>query len=259
MTLSLPLDTLWAFLLVLARVSGMVAFLPLPAFRALPVTVRVVLSLVITLALFPAWPPLPAAVPGLATLTLWAVAEAGFGLLAGLAVAFLVEGMQMGMQIVGLQAGYGYASMVDPSSEADSSVLQVVMMLASGLLLFATGVDRELIRILALSLESHPAGSWALAATHLDGVVRLSGTMLTMGLRLALPVTALLLLIDVALALLGRMQQQLQLLTLAFPVKMLAALALLAVMAPMISRLFAVFAERTLSFLRLALPEAMAE
>ena len=40
--------------------------------------------------------------------------------------------------------------------------------------------------------------------------------MLTTGLRLAMPVIALLLLLDVALALLGRMQQQLQLLSLAF-------------------------------------------
>ena len=45
-----------------------------------------------------------------------------------------------------------------------------------------------------------------------------------MALRLALPVVALLLMVDVALALLGRLNQQLQLLALAFPAKMLTAL-----------------------------------
>jgi len=48
----------------------------------------------------------------------------------------------------------------------------------------------------------------------------------------------LLLLIDVALALLGRIQQQLQLLSLAFPAKMLATLAILAALAPTTARIF---------------------
>jgi flagellar biosynthetic protein FliR len=56
--------------------------------------------------------------------------------------------------------------------------------------------------------------------------------MLSLGVRLALPVVALLLLVDIALALMGRINAQLQLLSLAFPAKMLAALLLLAASAP---------------------------
>ena len=73
--------------------------------------------------------------------------------------------------------------------------------------------------------------------------------MLVTGLRIALPIAALLLLIDISLALLGRMQQQLQLLSLAFPAKMLAALVLLAAMAPMLPKLFDTTAQRTLTAL----------
>jgi flagellar biosynthetic protein FliR len=64
-----------------------------------------------------------------------------------------------------------------------------------------------------------------------------------------MPVIALLLLIDIALALLGRMQQQLQLLSFAFPVKMLATLALLAVLAPVTARIFEGAASRTMGVL----------
>jgi flagellar biosynthetic protein FliR len=73
--------------------------------------------------------------------------------------------------------------------------------------------------------------------------------MLSTGLRLALPVVALLVLIDFALALVGRVQQQLQLLSLVFPVKMAAALALLAALAPVVPRMFGTAAERTLAVL----------
>jgi len=128
-------------------------------------------------------------------------------------------------------------------------VLQVVTALITGLLFFTLGVDRDLIRVLAASFEKFPAGAWAPAAANLDGIVRLGAGMFTMGLRLAMPVVALLLLIDVALALLGRMQQQLQLLSLAFPAKMLAALAVLAALAPVMARVFEGAAGRTVGAL----------
>jgi flagellar biosynthetic protein FliR len=122
-------------------------------------------------------------------------------------------------------------------------------MLTGGMLFFTLGVDREVLRVLAASFERFPAGSWAPTAASLEGILALGGAMFSMGLRLALPVTALLLLLDIAMALLGRMQQQLQLLSLAFPIKMLAAVAILAVMAPMLPRLFHSSSERTVTAL----------
>jgi flagellar biosynthetic protein FliR len=160
-----------------------------------------------------------------------------------------MEGFQLAMQIVGLQAGYGYAQTIDPTNQSDSGVLQIVFMLATGWLFFILGFDRQLIRVLAASYIRFPAGSWVPNAANLEGIVRLGGAMLVTGVRLALPITALLMLIDIALALLGRMQQQLQLLSVAFPAKMLAALILLAALAPMIPRLFSTAAERTLTAL----------
>src|ERR1044071_4544437 len=120
MMLGLPVSTLFAFLLVLARVAGFVTFLPVPGFRGTPDSTRVVLAIAISLALFPVWPALPDAVPSTGQLVVWVFAEAGFGLAAGLAVAFLTEGFQLAAQVLGLQAGYGYASTIDPASEADS-------------------------------------------------------------------------------------------------------------------------------------------
>lgn len=255
MTLGLPISTMLAFVLVLARVSGLILFLPIPALRGVPDPIRVIFALALTFALFPAWPSLANELPTLGWLVASAFAEAGFGLATGLAVGFLNEAFQLAAQVLAVQAGYGFASTIDPASQADSGVLQVLMSLITGLLFFTLGIDRELVRILAVSFQKFPAGAWAPAAASLDGVVHLGSGIFTIGLRLAMPVIALLLLLDLALALLGRMQQQLQLLSLAFPVKMLAALALLAVLAPVVARMFSAAAERTLHALtRLAVP-----
>lgn len=245
MTLGLPVSTLVAFLYVLARVSGVIAFLPVPGFRNVPQAIRALLAMALTFALFPAWPSLPNELPPFGALAAAAFAEAGFGLMAGLAVAFLNEGFQLAAQIFGVQAGYGFASTVDPTSQADSGVIQVMMALITGLLFFTMGFDREVVRVLAASFDKFPAGTWAPSAVSLDGIAHLGGGMFTLGLRLAMPVISMLLLLDFALALLGRMQQQLQLLSLAFPIKMMAATAILAALAPVILKLYEGAAGRT--------------
>jgi flagellar biosynthesis protein FliR len=244
MTLGLPVSTMIAFLYVMARVSGVIMFLPVPGFRNAPQTIRALLALALTLSLFPVWPQVPDELPSFGALTASAFAEAGFGLMAGLAVAFLNEGFQVAAQVFGLQAGYGFASTFDPTSQADSGVIQVLMSLITGLLFFALGLDREVVRVLAASFQKFPAGTWAPAAASLDGIVRMGGGIFTLGLRLAIPIIGLLLLLDFALALLGRMQQQLQLLSLAFPVKMIAATAILIGLSPVIAKLYEGAAER---------------
>jgi flagellar biosynthesis protein FliR len=247
MTLGLPVSTMIAFLYVLARVAGVITFLPVPGFKNAPGPIRAVLAMALTISLFPAWPSLPNQLPSFGALIASAFAEMGFGLMAGLAVAFLNEGFQLAAQIFGVQAGFGFASTVDPTSQADSGVIQVMMSLVTGLLFFTLGIDREVLRVLAASFLKFPAGSWAPSAASLDGIVRLGAGMFTLGLRLAIPVIATLLLLDFALALLGRMQQQLQLLSLAFPVKMIAATAILTVLAPVVAKLYEGASGRMLS------------
>jgi flagellar biosynthesis protein FliR len=99
MTLGLPLSTTVAFLLVLARVAGVIAFLPVPGFRAVPQPVRAAIAMAITFALFPVWPRVGNELPSFGQLIVWAFAEIGFGLAAGLAVAFLSDGFTIAAQV----------------------------------------------------------------------------------------------------------------------------------------------------------------
>jgi len=222
--ISLPVVT--GFLLVLARVAGVFVFVPLPGVRSAPAMARAVLAVSLTVALFPQWPSQPVA--GLGALAASVVGEAALGSAVGLAVAFITESFAMAAQLVGLQAGFGYATTVDPSSQSSSAILQVLAQLAAGLLFFASGGEGVVLRILASSLEAHPAGSFALARAPAEALLATGSLIFSAGLRLALPVLALLILVDVALALLGRLNAHLQLLMLAFPAKMLASLLLLA-------------------------------
>jgi flagellar biosynthetic protein FliR len=225
------LATLYGFLLVLARVSGIVVFVPIPGFSAGPAASRVVLALMLTIALFPTWPT-RAAEDGqtllVGRLLGWIGSEALFGLTVGLAIAFLLEGLQMAAQILGLQAGYSFASTVDPSTQADTTTLQMMAQLLAGTLFFAFGFDRQVLQALARSLESAPGPGFSLDGHAIEAIVRLGSAIFSTGLQLAMPVLALLVLLDVAFAVLGRLHAQMQILSLSFAIKMLTALAFLA-------------------------------
>jgi len=145
--------------------------------------------------------------------------------------------------VLGLQAGYSYASTIDPTSEADSGILIVLAQLIAGMLFFAMGFDRQILRLFAQSLTSIPPGTYVFGRATAEQLIRLTSILFSVGVRLALPVVALLMMIDVALALLGRLNAQLQLLSLAFPVKMLVGLVMLSWLASVFPRLMSELGE----------------
>ena len=226
--LIIPLGSLYAFLLVLVRVAGVFTFLPLPTVTAGPGAARIVLSIACTLSLFSRWPAIDPVGVTLSVLAIWVLVEAVLGLAAGVLVGMMAEAIVMGMQILGFQAGYGYASTIDPNTQSDSGILLVIAQLFAGMLFFAFGWDRQLILIFANSLEAHPPGSWTPTLPMANELIRAGSAIFSTGLRLALPVAGMLLLVDLTLALVGRVNAQVQLVSMAFPMKMMLALSMLA-------------------------------
>jgi flagellar biosynthetic protein FliR len=236
-SLTLSAGTLYGFLLVLARVGGALVFVPLPGVKGAPEPARAALALGFALALFSRWPAIDAAAATVGRLAAWAVAESAVGVAIGVSMGIALEVFGLAAQLLGLQAGYSFASTIDPNTEADSGILVVFAQLIAGVLFFAVGLDRQVLRLFAYSLEKIPAGTYHFSGYTAEPLIALGGALFSVGVRLALPVVALLVMLDVALALLGRLNQQLQLLHMAFPAKMLTALLALSWLAALFPRI----------------------
>ena len=217
------------FLLVLTRIGGFFVFIPVPGARAFLPAPKIVLTLCVALMLFRFWPIDSQLAPTFGGLIAAIASEATLGLATGTGVALIIEAMQITGQLIGLQAGFSYASTIDPNSEADSGILLIFCQLLTSLIIFAVGLDREILSTLATSFEKIPAGSYHLTIARAMGVLAVGPPMFQIGLRLALPVVAILLIADISLALLGKIEQHLQLSNLLFPLKMLSAMAILSV------------------------------
>src|ERR1700730_5827907 len=104
--LTLSVGTLYAFLLVLARVGGALVFVPLPGLKAAPEPVRAALALGFTMALLGRWPAVEPSLVTVGVLAGWAVAEAALGIAIGVSIAIVLEAFNLAAQVLGLQAGY---------------------------------------------------------------------------------------------------------------------------------------------------------
>ena len=237
-----PVGLLYSFLLVLARIGGTFIFVPLPGIRNVPDPARIVLILSVTLALYPVWPHLPQDPSTLEYAGLLGT-EVLFGLSIGLLAGFLSDAALLFGQICGLHAGYSFASVVDPDSQADSPVISSIAQALSGLLFVTLGLHLYVIRLFARSLETQPPGKLVLDAHWSQAIISAAGSLFSVGLRLALPVLALLLMVDITLSLLGRIHAGLQIMQFSMPLKMLAALALIGILLRMFLSVYSGYAD----------------
>lgn len=249
--LELRLPALWLvhYGLLLARMAGLATFLPLPGLQRAPAMPKVVLAAALALVM----QPLAGTAVGMEVFDpasgVWLLAkllasETALGLALGAALRLLIEAFGLAAQALGFQAGYSYVNMVDPTSEVDASILNVLFALLAGLLFFALDLHLFAVRVLADSLQTIPLGGFATRPAHAAAMIRLSADMVAYAVRLALPVVGLLLLIDLTLGLLNQVHPRMQLLTLAFPAKIIAATAALYPVLRSAPRVFASFAER---------------
>jgi flagellar biosynthetic protein FliR len=256
----MPIETsqllayVFGFALVATRVTGAFYFVPIPGMEQASWQAKTLLILAITFSLFSLWPrPDPAQHALMAVMVSGMIKEGTIGMGLGLIAMLATECLGFCFHLVGLQAGFTFATTIDPSSQADSPVLEVMGRTVGGLLFFAMGLHHAVIRAFAASLQTHPAGSWALGPGIIEPVIRLFQVMFSTGLRLALPVIVSMVLIDIALALIGRVNSQLQLLHLAFPVKLAASLVLVAWIVIAIPSVFGELAAHVLNVLKTAI------
>lgn len=214
------------------RLSAMLAFLPLPGFRNLPATARVFFSLSLAAVLAISAPPGIYADDLGSNYVTRLLADLLTGVSIGLVSTLVVEAFTFSGQVVSVQAGFSYASTIDPFSESDSGILPSLFSLAANLLLFHSSLYAELIRALMAGLFRNPDRALLRAPETARILIGFSAHCLEIGIKLALPIIALLFLADLCIGLFGRLQPQIQFLSMSFSLKLLGAMAAIAALAP---------------------------
>lgn len=215
-----------AMVLALVRVSGMMAFAPFFSSKALPVRAKAVFAAAVAFLLAPVVAALPHARAEIGFAPL--VGELAVGLVYGLSLALLNEMLLFAGQIAGIQFSFSLVNLLDPSSSIETPLFGELFQLLGTLTIVAAGLDRVLLASVVRSFAAAPLGSFALRPAAALALVRAAGGIFLAALELAAPLLAATMLVEVAVALLGKLSPQLPVMFLTVPLKTLTGFVLLA-------------------------------
>ncbi|MDL2272710.1 flagellar biosynthetic protein FliR [Desulfovibrio sp. OttesenSCG-928-I05] len=209
-----------SFLLTLFRVSLILFLLPFYGGEYIPVQVKGALCLVLTFAL---WPHLsfdgsyfPAHPFGIALLLL---SELLVGLMMGLSVHFVFAGIQTGGQMLGFQMGFTMVQVADPAGGGQISITSHLLYMVTLMIFLVLDGHLVLLRALTATFKLIPPGEFFFRPPVLMDILRLSGGMFILAVKVVAPVLAALFLIELALALMARAAPQMNLIMLGMPLK----------------------------------------
>ena len=229
--MNISFNALWIFLLVLFRLSGLIAVAPF--FSSQMINNRIKAGMLIILAGFlattlPMNHPLPAFGPMLFALC----GELVAGLVMGFGFHIALCAAEMAGEIAGLQMGLGAASLIDPNSGQSAAVMGNIYSMAFTVLFLLLDGHHHMLRILRDSYATVPAESISIRPPSIEMVMAQGTDALSCGLRLATPVLGPLMLLTVALSLISRAFPQANIYSVSYGVSMLLGFSLLAMSVP---------------------------
>lgn len=236
---------------VALRLSALLVFLPLPGFKNLPAASRVFFAISLGAVLAASAPPALYEARVGSDFLIRLLADLLTGVSIGLVSTLVVEAFTFSGQVISVQAGFSYASTIDPFSESDSGILPSIFGLAANLLLFESPLYAELIRALMAGLLRTPEQVSLRAPETARILIGFSAHCLQIGIKLALPIIALLFLADLCIGLFGRLQPQIQFLSMSFSLKLLGTMAAVAALAPALRWLYQQLAVSAVNVLHL--------
>ncbi|MGC9291461.1 MAG: flagellar biosynthetic protein FliR [Acidobacteriaceae bacterium] len=216
---------LTATVLVLVRISGLMVFAPIFSSQAIPRQVKIgfVLALTVLLAPIAAAESTQPVVLGLSSVA----GELGVGFLFGYSLGLLNEMIGFAGQVLGLQFSFSLVNVLDPNSPVETPVLGQLLSLIGVLVLFAAGLDRSILAALMRSFVVVPAGQAFVAGRTGVVLMAMTGGIFLAAVQLAAPVLAATLMVELTVALMGRLSPQLPVLFVGIPVKTLVGYAVL--------------------------------
>ena len=217
---SLPFATLnefTVFALVLGRIAGILAAIPLFGGKGVPMRIKAVLIFAMALTLYPIL-RVNVSLPGDSiSLVLLVVCETLIGASLGLLAQMIFTAVEFCGQLVGMQMGLSIANMFDPTQGQQLSIMSVFQNLLAMLLFMSTSAHHIFIRAIVDSYEVIPVGGWHMSAPLLEFLTGTIGDIFILGIKLAAPVMVALLATTVVLGVMARSFPQMNVFMVSMP------------------------------------------
>jgi flagellar biosynthetic protein FliR len=216
-----------------------------PGFGGLsvPLLARIALTVLLALAMAPTVQIAGGPDAGLAVVLL---REVGIGLALGLTARALIAGAEFAGHLCSQQIGFSYAATIDPEGGVRNAALASLYGLLATFTWLAIDGHHLLLKALHASYAGLPIGAGALDASLLASLREVFALVFVTGVRLAAPVVAVILLVEVALGLISRTAPALNFFVVGYPIRLVIGLAVVAITLSSIPSVTRSLAERVI-------------
>jgi flagellar biosynthetic protein FliR len=225
--IELPLDRIiFALLTISVRLTGLMLFAPFFGSMAIPPRVKAAFVVAFTILLYPVLSP-RLMMPALGHWPTLAIRELLIGAAIGIASNLVFDAVQMAGQVLSTQMGFSLVNLIDPQTQADSTVVAMFHQTIAMLIFLRLDVHLWLLHALGRSFQLLPPAGASLSGDFALATVRAGGAVFALGLQMAAPVFSATLLTDIVLGLLGKASPNMPLMLLGPPIKTLLGLGVL--------------------------------
>ncbi len=231
-------DNFQIALLIVTRVGALLSVAPFFSSSVIPFRLRFILSIFLTIVISPMIiHKLNITIPNnLMVYSLLVLEQALIGLIIGFMISTVFSAFQLAGQYFSIQIGFGMNEVLDPLGEISIPVTGQFLNLISILVFLYISGPQLLVQSLFLSFKYLPSVQWnqAEADVLLNAVSHSFIGMFLIAFKIAIPVMGTIFVISTAMGLLAKVAPQMNVMMLAFPVKIMIAFLILFILAPVI-------------------------
>ena len=204
------------FALVLARITGLVVFVPFFSSMAVPVRAKGLLAAMISVIILPTVATSIAMPQGPGAFVICLAGEMIIGMMVGLMAAVLFAGLELAGLVSGQQMGIALARVFDPSFQQEASVLgQLYFWLGMIVFLLING-HHMLLAALMDSYQSIPVGQFSFSQQAMGVMIGAVHQAFVLALKISTPVIVTLFLVTLAIGFIARTVPQINILSVGF-------------------------------------------
>ena len=214
-----------SFILPLFRITAMLMAMPVFGTTLVPRRIRLYFAVAITVVLVPGLPPMPP-VNALDLSALMLIAEQVLiGTLLGFSLQLFFQAFVIAGQIISIQMGMGFASMVDPTNGVSAAVIGQFLTMLVTLLFLGMNGHLVVFEVVTESFTTLPVGS-AMLVNHFWDIANKLGWVLGAAMLLVLPAITALLVVNIAFGIMTRAAPQLNIFSIGFPLTLVLGLVI---------------------------------
>ena len=215
------------FILPFTRVSALVMTMIGFGARTIPARVKLFLCLTITVAIMPAIPATQLEHLLSFETVLLLAQQVIIGVMIGFVTVMVVNTFTLAGQIIAMQSGLGFASLVDPASGMNVPAVGQFFLVLSSLLFWVMDGHLAYLQFVVISFDTLPISDLHLPVDKYREIVEWGSWMFATALSLAIaPLTAMLL-INFSFGIMTRAAPQLNIFAIGFPITMVTGLMIM--------------------------------